>query len=299
VGDSIIDRIADAVVEASSVVAIVSGSSVASQWVRKELSLAMTSEVNARTVKVLPAVIDNCTVPPSISDKFFADFREGYFYGLLKLLEALDSRARVEPWERFRRLNDSKTLQAELERVLLSGDLLELRGWVRSRPQVLLFLLGRLWALSEVIDDFAFGQAREDIEYLVASGQSYHFEFQAVRLGPVHWRATSIPEMEAMAEATHRFVLNCRENYDEFARAASIRFAQDQIGPPSFVGYPEHFARRHEVRGTLLVGRRDQYDGEYQRLRQEIYERTNGLIELASYDRLLDALTARHNRGMQ
>jgi len=291
VGDSIIDRIADAVVAATSVVAIVSSNSVASEWVRKELSLAMTSEINGQSVKVLPAVIDECAVPASISDKLFADFRHQYFWGLRKLLEALDPRDRESGWEsRFRRLDNAQELGAQFERILESGDIAEVREWVRARAQVLLLLLGRRWALSEAIHGFGFGRGRESIDYLIANGQSFRFEFQAVRLGPVHWSGQSVSEVQALADIVSCFVIDCRENYEEFCRAASIRFSEDQIGPPSFVGYPEEFARRHEIRGTLLVGRRDEYRDEHERLRQEIHERTNGMIEVASYDRLLDAI---------
>src|SRR5262245_13924378 len=44
VGDSLVDRISAAVVEAASIVAVISQTSVTSNWVRKELSLAMTGE---------------------------------------------------------------------------------------------------------------------------------------------------------------------------------------------------------------------------------------------------------------
>jgi hypothetical protein len=59
----------------------------------------MASEIKGQSVKVLPAVIDECTVPSSISDKMFADFRRGYFWGLTKLVEALDPRDPKSRWE--------------------------------------------------------------------------------------------------------------------------------------------------------------------------------------------------------
>jgi hypothetical protein len=293
VGDSIIDRIAEAVATAASVVAIVSSSSVASAWVRKELSLAMTREIHSRAVKVLPAVIDECDVPASISDKLYADFRRNYFWGLTKLLEALDPRERESRWEsRFHSLGDTHLLGEQFEGVLGSGQMAVVKDWVQSSSHILLQLFGRRWALSESIRDFGFGRAREDIDFLVVNGQSFKFEFQAIRLGPVQWSSASVSEVQAQAEKLGQFVVSCRENYEEFCRAASIRFSETQIGPPAFVGYPDRFARRHEIRGTLLVGRRNDYRDEQERLRQETYERTNGLVEIASYDRLLDALAA-------
>ena len=57
VGDSIIEKIAETVVDSNAVIALLSPTSVKSNWVKKELSFAMTGEIEKRGVKVLPAVI--------------------------------------------------------------------------------------------------------------------------------------------------------------------------------------------------------------------------------------------------
>ena len=293
VGDSIIDRIAEAVTTAASVVAIISSSSVESEWVRKELSLAMTREINGRTVQVLPAVIDDCDIPASISDKLFADFRRHYYSGLSQLLEVLDPRDRESRWERYRRQDYSPQLEQELEEILASGTPVQIRNWMCVNSPVLLLLFGHRWDFSEAIQDFGFGESRESIDYLMANGQSFRFDFQAVSLGPAHWLSGTASELHALTDDVNRFVTSCIGNLDEFCRAASIRFSERQIAPPSFIGYPEDFARRHEIKGTVLMGRRHEYHEEQEKIRHEIFKRTDGLVEIASYDRLLNSMRER------
>jgi len=74
IGDSLIDKITEGIKEMKFVAAIISKNSVESSWVQKEISIAMSKEIAGRQVTVLPLVIDNCELPPSLSDKLYADF---------------------------------------------------------------------------------------------------------------------------------------------------------------------------------------------------------------------------------
>ncbi len=76
IGDSLIDKIAEGIKEMKFVAAIISNNSVESSWVQKEISIAMSKEVAGRKVTVLPLVIDDCELPPSLSDKLYADFTD-------------------------------------------------------------------------------------------------------------------------------------------------------------------------------------------------------------------------------
>jgi len=76
VGDSLFQKIADALESIDFVIAVISTASVTSKWVQKELQLAMTKEILSQQVTVLPLVIDSCRIPFFISDKCFADFRD-------------------------------------------------------------------------------------------------------------------------------------------------------------------------------------------------------------------------------
>jgi hypothetical protein len=74
IGDSLIDKISAAIDEMKFVAAVISPQSVQSAWVQKELSLAMSKEINGRRVTVLPLLIEQCELPAALRDKLYADF---------------------------------------------------------------------------------------------------------------------------------------------------------------------------------------------------------------------------------
>jgi hypothetical protein len=73
VGDSLIERIATAIREVEFVVALVSDASVASNWCKKELSLAITGGLGREGVKVLPLRVGQVEMPPALADTFWLD----------------------------------------------------------------------------------------------------------------------------------------------------------------------------------------------------------------------------------
>ena len=91
IGDSLIDKISEAIQDMDFVAAVISQNSIASSWVQKELSLAMSKEIDGRGVVVLPIVIDDCELPESLRDKLYADFRDpaSFDRSLEKLLKAM------------------------------------------------------------------------------------------------------------------------------------------------------------------------------------------------------------------
>jgi len=297
VGESIIDRIATTVASAASVIAIISKNSITSEWVRKELSLAMVSEISGRAVRVLPALIDDCSLPASISDKLYADFRFSYYSGLRQLLEALDGRDRRERcgYSPFPGLNDIEQMETGLETALASNEIENVQAWIDARPHVLFLLVSHLWDFCEVISGFNFGAAADAIDYLIANGQSWKFSFTAISIGAPQCPDAANADASDAVKTLDRsglFIKSCRKNYEEFCRAASIRFSEEQIGPSSFAGFPEKFTdgHRHKIHGIFFLGRRNQR--EYERLRQKIYAQAphHHGVEIASYDRLLEAL---------
>jgi DNA-binding response OmpR family regulator len=80
IGDSLIDRISRALQKVDYVLAIISRASVRSSWVRHELKLAMSREIEGGRVIVLPAIIEDIEVPEYLKDKYYADFRLGADY---------------------------------------------------------------------------------------------------------------------------------------------------------------------------------------------------------------------------
>jgi TIR domain. len=64
VGDSLIQKIGDAITNADYVLAVISSNSINSEWVNRELRLALSREFMETGVKVLPLLLDRCKVPP-------------------------------------------------------------------------------------------------------------------------------------------------------------------------------------------------------------------------------------------
>lgn len=92
VGDSIPEKIAQGLAESDLFLLVISENSVASPWVKKELSNALVNEIERRKVTVMPIKLDNAAVPDSIKDKLYADFRGSYDDGLKNLLNSIKAR---------------------------------------------------------------------------------------------------------------------------------------------------------------------------------------------------------------
>ena len=89
VGDSLIQRVQDAIGEADALLVVLSHASVNSEWCKRELSAATMRELNEKKVLVLPVVIDDCKIPLLLQEKLYADFRAGFESGLSQVLEAV------------------------------------------------------------------------------------------------------------------------------------------------------------------------------------------------------------------
>jgi hypothetical protein len=90
VGDSIVSRISDGLGSASHLVVVLSRSSVAKPWVLKEMSAALMRQLQNKEVAVLPLLVEQCSIPPILSDIKFADCREQPERGFQELLAALE-----------------------------------------------------------------------------------------------------------------------------------------------------------------------------------------------------------------
>jgi len=76
VGDSLIEKLREGIDSMDYVGAVISSHSIASEWVRRELDVAVNQEIQGRRVKVLPLLLDNCALPGFLEGKLFADFRD-------------------------------------------------------------------------------------------------------------------------------------------------------------------------------------------------------------------------------
>lgn len=89
IGDSIIEKIQEAIDESSALLVVLSKSSVTSEWCKKELSSGLLKELEEKRVFVLPVLLDDCEIPLFARGKLYADFRSSFDDGLTVILEGV------------------------------------------------------------------------------------------------------------------------------------------------------------------------------------------------------------------
>jgi hypothetical protein len=97
VGDSLLQRISEAIGKTDFFGVILSHSSVSSSWVQKELQIAMNEEINGKKMKVLPILLEKCEMPVFLKDKLYADFTNpaDFKNSLFQLLSAMGITERI------------------------------------------------------------------------------------------------------------------------------------------------------------------------------------------------------------
>ena len=80
IGDSLIDKISEGLKETEFVIVLLSKVSSNSEWVKKEVNIALNKEIHGKKVTVLPCLIEDCEIPLFLIDKKYADFRDEYRY---------------------------------------------------------------------------------------------------------------------------------------------------------------------------------------------------------------------------
>jgi hypothetical protein len=71
VGDSLIEKISTAIYEMDYLIIILSPNSVLSNWVQKELSMAMSHQIELGRIKVLPIIAQPCNIPIFLKDTLY------------------------------------------------------------------------------------------------------------------------------------------------------------------------------------------------------------------------------------
>jgi hypothetical protein len=79
-GDSLIQKIGDTIESIDYVLVVLSQNSVSSEWVTREVNIALTQEIKSKKIKVLPVLLDNCPIPPFLQDKLYLNFTNTNFY---------------------------------------------------------------------------------------------------------------------------------------------------------------------------------------------------------------------------
>ena len=89
VGDSIVDRIDEALADATHVIVLLSHSSVSKAWVKKEFAAALARQLEKRQLRVLPVLLSPCEVPTILADIHYADCRNDPTQGINFLVRSL------------------------------------------------------------------------------------------------------------------------------------------------------------------------------------------------------------------
>lgn len=77
-GDSLIQRLREAIDTVDLLLTVLSNTSITSPWVEKEIEIAMNQEINGKRVKVIPLLIDDVALPGFLEGKLYADFTSQY-----------------------------------------------------------------------------------------------------------------------------------------------------------------------------------------------------------------------------
>ena len=124
VGDSIINKIQEAIQSSGALLIILSKSSIQSEWCKKELTSGLTRELEEKKVFVLPVLLDDCDIPLFLRDKKYADFRKDFDEGFNGILEAT---ARISNDTQSRIKHDNFHVDWAIDWVELDNGLFSLR----------------------------------------------------------------------------------------------------------------------------------------------------------------------------
>jgi TIR domain len=91
VGDSIAEKVREAIDRADFFLLVISPESIVSPWVRREIDVGLNAELDGDIRKFLPILYRGVEVPSLVKGRLYADFRPGkYRSGFAALLKTLD-----------------------------------------------------------------------------------------------------------------------------------------------------------------------------------------------------------------
>jgi len=98
-GESLVQKISDAINKIDLVIAVISNNSVYSNWVRQELDWAMTKEIKGDRIIVIPIIIEKCDIPFFLANKLYADFtdKDRFNNTLERLAESINYHLQQSP----------------------------------------------------------------------------------------------------------------------------------------------------------------------------------------------------------
>jgi len=89
IGDTILEKVQEAIDGSSALLVILSKTSVQSEWCKKEINGGLLKELEEKRVFVLPVLLEDCEMPLFARGKLYADFRGSFDEGLSVVLEGV------------------------------------------------------------------------------------------------------------------------------------------------------------------------------------------------------------------
>ncbi|SNS95982.1 TIR domain-containing protein [Tardiphaga sp. OK246] len=89
VGDSIVSKISSGLASSQTMIAFLSRKSVDSMWALKEWQSFLARQLSGTDIKILPALLEKCDIPPILADIKYADFTKSYHDGYKEIYNAL------------------------------------------------------------------------------------------------------------------------------------------------------------------------------------------------------------------
>lgn len=105
VGDSLFGKIGSGIADMAYLSVVLSPQSAKSDWVKREVEIALTKEMRGGKVVVLPILYKKCEIPPFLQSKLYADFSVpsrfniGIEVLLARMLELQDDHILRKQWE--------------------------------------------------------------------------------------------------------------------------------------------------------------------------------------------------------
>ncbi len=94
-GQSIVEKINEALARNDTLIVLLSENSVKSKWVERELNTALMSQLSGQDVAVIPILIEDCEIPETLRAVRYIDMRaDGFQKGFIQLLEFFQARLR-------------------------------------------------------------------------------------------------------------------------------------------------------------------------------------------------------------
>lgn len=284
-GNSILDKIAENISSTPYFIIVVSHNSINSNWVKRELSIALTIEINTEKIKVIPIKIDNCTLPMILSNKLYVDFSYWYYESFQKLLVSI--KPNFKNWkDKYNQA--SKNQLDKLKSLKISIDKYNEKEFIKLIEDNELFLLTFLeyYRISSMASDVVKFDAYKDNNLL-------SFNFTAINYSSLGYEVTLIKFINL--DIRKMTIIELQKTIS-LAEDTRIFYMKNQKELVKHIGYQstalDFFYEHHSIfiNIKIVFGKRSDYTKEYSNFREDVFYDSNKIIEIISYDRVLEQI---------